>query len=159
MRPVGPLLRELDETDAGSPLSRMTVDERISADFGGTGLTIGKHPIGYRREELRKMGVKCAVDLAGMRDGCWVKVAGWVIVRQRPGTAKGFMFMSLEDETGVANAIVTPDMFDKNRSVLTKHPFLLIEGVLQSKDAVSVKVRRVRPLSFTVSAAAPHDFH
>ena len=140
-------------------MSIMTVDERVSADFSVAGLTIGKHPIGYRRKELKKMGVKCAADLAGMRDGCWVRIAGWVIVRQRPGTAKGFMFMSIEDETGVANAIVTPALFEKNRAALTQHPFLLIEGVLQSQDAISVKVRRVQPLPFTVSGAASHDFH
>jgi error-prone DNA polymerase len=81
-------------------------------------------------------------------------------VRQRPGTAKGFVFLTLEDETGVTNIIITPQLFDKNRLTLVDHPFLLIEGTLQNQDrVVSVKARRIRPLSFKVSAPASHDFH
>jgi error-prone DNA polymerase len=89
-----------------------------------------------------------------------VRVGGWVIVRQRPGTAKGFVFLTLEDETGVSNIIITPQLFDKNRLVLVDHPFLLIDGMLQNQDnVVSVKARRVQPLSFKVAAAPSHDFH
>ena len=80
-------------------------------------------------------------------------------MRQRPGTAKGFLFLSLEDETGVANIIVTPDLFDSNRAAIDC-PFLLIEGVLQNQDnTISVKARRIQPLHFTAAAAASHDFH
>ena len=87
-----------------------------------------------------------------MRNGSAVRVAGWVIVRQRPGTAKGFVFLTLEDETGVANIIITPQLFNKNRLVLVDHPFLLIEGTLQNQDhVISVKAKRVRPLSFKVA--------
>ena len=95
-----------------------------------------------------------------MRNGSLVRVAGWVIVRQRPGTAKGFVFLTLEDETGVSNVIITPQLFEKNRLVLVDHPFLLIEGTLQNQDkVVSVKAKRVKPLSFEVAAAPSHDFH
>jgi error-prone DNA polymerase len=95
-----------------------------------------------------------------MRNGSAVRVAGWVIVRQRPGTAKGFVFLTLEDETGVANIIITPQLFDKNRLVLVDHPFLLIDGTLQNQDnVVSVKAKRVKPLSFKVAASVSHDFH
>jgi len=138
----------------------MTIEERVNADFRGTGLTIGKHPMAYRREELNKLGVKRAIDLRDIRNGVWVRVAGWVIVRQRPGTAKGFLFLSMEDETGVANVIVTPDIFDRNRLVLVSQPLLLIDGVLQNQDnVIHVRARRIQPLSYAMTAAASHDFH
>jgi error-prone DNA polymerase len=81
-----------------------------------------------------------------------------VICRQRPGTAKGFLFLSLEDETGIANAIVTPDLFDANRAVLVSEPFIIVDGTLQHQDGVvSVKVRSVEPCPR--GAAVPsHDF-
>ena len=132
----------------------------MDADFRGTGLTIGRHPVGYHREELNKLGASRAIDLYQMLAGALVRVAGWVIVRQRPGTAKGFVFLTLEDETGVCNAIIAPQLFDKNRLVLVNCPFLLIEGTLQNQDKVfSVKAKRVKPLSFKVAAAPSHDFH
>jgi len=145
---------------AQSPLRPMTIEERVNADFRGTGVTIGKHPLAYRREELNKLGVKRAIDLHQIRNGFWVRVAGWVIVRQRPGTAKGFMFLSMEDETGIANIIVTPDIFDRNRAVLVNQPLLLIEGPLQNQDnVIHVRARRIESLSYAIAAAASHDFH
>lgn len=138
----------------------MTVPERMDADFRGTGLTIGRHPVAHYRTELNKLGVARAIDIREMKNGCAVRVAGWIIVRQRPGTAKGFMFLSMEDETGVANVIVTPQLFDKYRRALVDHPFLLIEGKLQNQDnVVSVKAKRVRPLSFKIAALPSHNFH
>jgi len=89
-----------------------------------------------------------------------VRVAGWVIVRQRPGTAKGFVFLSLEDETGIANVIVTPQLFEQNRLALVDYPFLLIEGVLQHQDnVISVKAKRVEPLQIKLESVGSHDFH
>ncbi|HSO76810.1 MAG TPA: OB-fold nucleic acid binding domain-containing protein, partial [Blastocatellia bacterium] len=173
-RPAGPLLRDQKETDAfdanpqsairnpqspvtqssilspTSPLDQMTIEERLTADYRGTGLTIGRHPMAYRREELSKLGVTRAIDLREIRNGRPVTVAGWIIVRQRPGTAKGFMFLSMEDETGIANIIVTPQVFDRNRAVLVSYPLLLIDGVLQNQDnVIHVKAGRIRPLDFT----------
>jgi len=159
-QPVGPLFRSLHEADASSPLLPMTLPERIDADFRGTGLTIGRHPVALFRGELNKLGVTRAIDIRELRNGLGIRVAGWVIVRQRPGTAKGFFFLTVEDETGVANVIVTPQLFDRHRLVLVEHPFLLIEGALQHQDnVVSVKARNVRPLSFQVAATPSHDFH
>ena len=104
----------------------------------------------YRREELNKLGVTRAIDLSEIRNGRQATVAGWIIVRQRPGTAKGFMFLTMEDETGIANIIVTPSVFDRNRAVLVNYPLLLINGVLQNQDGViHVKAGRIRPLDFT----------
>jgi error-prone DNA polymerase len=114
----------------------------------------------YHRAELDKIKTLRAIDLHDVRNGRPVRVAGVVIVRQRPGTAKGFMFISLEDETGIANIIVTPNDFDSNRAAIDA-PFLLIDGVLQNQDnTISVKARRIKALQFTNTAtAASHDFH
>ena len=159
-RPAGELYEELHEQDGNSPLTPMTRPERMDADFRGTGLTIGRHPVAYHRPQLNTLGASRAIDIQHVPDGTRIKVGGWVIVRQRPGTAKGFVFLTLEDETGVANIIITPQLFDKNRLVLVDHPFLLIEGTLQNQDnVVSVKAKRIHPLSFTVAAAPSHDFH
>ena len=160
-RAAGKLYEELAEQDGHSPLLPMTIPERMDADFRGTGLTIGKHPVAYHRAELKKLDALRAIDIRKLRNGTFVRVAGWVIVRQRPGTAKGFMFLTLEDETGVSNIIVTPQLFDQYRIELVDHPFLLIEGALQNQDnVISVKASHVQPLSFQIAAAAPsHDFH
>ncbi len=93
-------------------------------------------------------------------DGRFTRIAGCVIARQRPGTAKGFLFLSLEDETGIANAIVTPDVYERNRTLLTSGKFLMIEGPLQNQDnVISVKARRVHSLSVTAAETESHDFH
>jgi error-prone DNA polymerase len=158
-RAAGPLYETVEESD-GSPLVPMTLSERLNADLRGTGMTIGRHPMAHQRGWLDTMNVARASELKNMRNGMPVRVAGWVIVRQRPGTAKGFMFLSLEDETGIANVIVTPQLFEKNRLVLVDYPFLLIEGPLQHQDnVVSVKARRVEPLHITMTSAGSHDFH
>jgi error-prone DNA polymerase len=159
-RPAGELYEELHEMDGNSPLAAMTRPERMDADFRGTGLTIGRHPVAYHRAELNKLGACRAIDMQQMRDGSSISVGGWVIVRQRPGTAKGFVFLTMEDETGVANVIITPQLFDKYRLVLVDHPFLLIKGKLQNQDKViSVKAKSVRALSFKVAGTPSHDFH
>ncbi len=159
-RPAGELYEELHEQDGNSPLMPMTRPERMDADFRGTGLTIGRHPVAYRRAELSELGASRTIDLQQLRDGSAVKVGGWVIVRQRPGTAKGFVFLTMEDETGVANIIITPQLFDKYRLVVVDEPFLLISGALQNQDnVVSVKAKTIRALSFQVAAVASHDFH
>jgi len=159
-RPAGELYEELHEQDSNSPLLPMTRPERMDADFRGTGLTIGRHPVAYRRAELTELGAWRAIDLQQLPDGSAVKIGGWVIVRQRPGTAKGFVFLTMEDETGVANIIITPQLFDKYRLVVVDEPFLLISGTLQNQDnVISVKAKTIRALSFQVAAVASHDFH
>src|SRR5437667_8707317 len=138
----------------------MTLNERLNADLHGTGMTIGRHPMAHQRAWLDTLKVVRSVDLKNLRNGMWVRVAGWVIVRQRPGTAKGFVFLSLEDETGIANVIVTPQLFENNRLALVEFPFLLIEGALQHQDnVVSVKARRIEPLQMQVESPGSHDFH
>ncbi|MBI1791793.1 MAG: error-prone DNA polymerase [Acidobacteria bacterium] len=156
-RPAGPLLEQVTAPPA-PVLPPMTGRERLAADFRGVGLTVGRHPMAHRRAQLPG-GVLRAADLRQVPTNRWVRVAGCVIVRQRPGTAKGFVFLSLEDETGIANIIVEPATFERHRAALTGEPFLLIDGVLQNQDGVvSVKARRVRPLEWG-AAASSHDFH
>jgi error-prone DNA polymerase len=158
-RDGGPLYEKLEE-DGGSPLVPMTLNERLNADLRGTGITIGRHPMAHQRAWLDTMNVTRAGDLKSIRNGKRVKVAGWVIVRQRPGTAKGFVFLSLEDESGIANIIVTPQLFETNRLALVNYPFLLIDGVLQHQDnVVSVKARRIGPLQIKIESPGSHDFH
>jgi error-prone DNA polymerase len=158
-RDPGPLYESIEE-DGTSPLAAMTLNERLNADLRGTGITIGRHPMAHQRAWLDTMNVARAIDLKGMNNGQWVRVAGWVIVRQRPGTAKGFVFLSMEDETGIANVIVTPQLFEKNRLALVDYPFLLIEGVLQHQDnVISVKARSVKPLQMKIQSPGSHDFH
>ena len=176
-RHAGPLLEECEEarSDAegsssdlldapveahDSPLLPMTAEERLVADFRGTGMTVGPHPMAYHRRELQKEGIRSARELHNLPDGTPVRIAGSVIARQRPGTAKGFVFLSLEDETGIANAIITPQLFERSHVVVVHQQFLLIEGRLQNQEnVVSVKAESVRPLNITQAETASHDFH
>jgi error-prone DNA polymerase len=157
--PVGPLLEDLEETGGKSPLTPMNTEERLWADYRGTGLTVGKHPMAYRRAEMQALGVIPAMHLARIPNGRLVRIAGSVIVRQRPGTAKGFVFLSLEDETGIMNAIVTPGTFDRYKFEVLGERFLIIDGALQNLDGViSVKAEHIEALS-AGAAAESHDFH
>jgi len=142
-----------------SPLPSMDAGERLHADYAGMGLTIGPHPMALRRDELALRGVLRAVDLPHARDGRRVRVAGMVITRQRPGTAKGFVFLTLEDETGISNVIIRPDLFDRDRLMVIRQPFLIVDGVLQHQDGVlSVRAERLEGLAGGASVDA-HDFY
>jgi error-prone DNA polymerase len=160
VRLSGPLLDDLSEPDASSPLRPMNAEERLVADFRGTGLTVGPHPMAYHRERMQAIGIRRASELSHIPNGQHLRIGGCVIARQRPGTAKGFVFLSLEDETGVANAIIHPDLFQKNRLLLSSEQFLLIEGILQNQDhVISVKAERVFPLNVTRAPTTSHDFY
>jgi error-prone DNA polymerase len=168
VRPAGELFEDSDqepgagdrELSAGSaPLRPMTSAERVIADYDGTGLTIGPHPMALRRRELALRGVLRAIDLPQARNGRRVRVAGSVITRQRPGTAKGFVFLTLEDETGISNVIVEPHVFSGQRRAIVGEPFVIVEGVLQLQDGVtSVRAERVVPLTGRGPAVESHDF-
>ena len=169
VRFAGPLLDAIPESDTASPLAPMTPEERLVADFHGTGLTVGPHPMAYRRTALRRAQVLSAQELTQVVHGRYVRTAGCVIARQRPGTAKGFVFLSLEDETGISNAIISPDVMEQNRILIQSEKFLLLEGVLQNQEGViSVKVDRLAPMreayaaetvDVTDAEVRSHDFH
>ncbi|MGH7310070.1 MAG: LAGLIDADG family homing endonuclease [Candidatus Rokuibacteriota bacterium] len=159
-RPVLPgLLVDAEPPADPSPLCEMSIAERLDEDYAGTGITLGPHPLALLRSALARQGVARAGDLARLGHGRPVRVAGSVIVRQRPGTAKGFVFLSLEDETGIANVIVTPQLFDRQRLALVAAPYLVVDGVVQMQDGVvSVRARRIRPLPGPGRAVPSHDF-
>jgi error-prone DNA polymerase len=181
VRPVGELFRpEVDNPEAcpstssgrpelvegrgpkpeACPLSAMNAEERLVADYAGTHMTIGPHPMAMRRSELAMRGVLRASDLPRAPNGRRIRVAGTVITRQRPGTAKGFVFLTLEDETGIANIIVRPDLFARERFKILEEPFLLVDGVLQNQEGVtSVKAERVHGLGGVRIDIDSHDFH
>jgi error-prone DNA polymerase len=145
-------------TGSSLPLARMNAFERLGADFSGTGVTTGSHPMALIRQQLP--GVTLASDLPHVRNGKRVHIAGMVICRQRPGTAKGFVFISLEDETGVSNAIVGPQLFEQRRLTITQEPFLSIQGKVQNtRNTTLVQACRIDPLPYeTLGAPASHDF-
>jgi error-prone DNA polymerase len=169
VRPAGELFEERASTidhrpsaieqPSSSPLKPMTVPERLLADYAGTSLTIGPHPMSLRRTELALRGVLRASELPAGRHGRRVRVAGAVITRQRPGTAKGFVFLTLEDETGIANIIVRPDLFSEQRATIIGEPYLLVEGTLQIQEGVtSVKAERLHSLGGNSPQMDSHDF-
>jgi len=173
-RPAGPLLDELREEEPAAsqprhspdhsllhqPLQQMTIEERLVADFSGTGVTVGRHPMAFHRAELKQMGIIAACELARFPHGRATRIAGCVIARQRPGTAKGFVFLSIEDETGIANAIITPAVYEQFKHAVVYEKFLLIEGELQNQEnVISVKAHAIRALEISKAEVRSHDFH
>jgi len=162
--PEGPLLRAnsklLREPSNDFSLKMMTTTERMIADYSGTGLTIGRHPMSYRREQLQRSGVVSAMELRNIQDGTFVRTAGCIIARQRPGTAMGFIFLSMEDETGIANVIVAPDVYERYRSIVIRSKFIRADGPLQSQEGViHVKATWLAELSEDGLDVRSHDFH
>jgi error-prone DNA polymerase len=156
-KPAGVLLEDLPDPEP-SPLPEMTPVEETRADYGGTQLTLGPHPLSHVRPLLKRRGVVAAADLGHWRNGDRVRTAGSVIVRQRPGTAKGLLFLTLEDETGMSQAVVSPDLLQKHRQLIVGSPGLVVEGVLQKRDGtLSVRGERFWSLKEMVSVPS-HDF-
>ena len=155
------LLAGAEPAPGAAPLPAMTPIEETAADYASTGVTTGPHLMAHLRSRLKARGVLSAAELAGAAHGSTVRVAGVVIVRQRPGTAKGFLFLTLEDETGIASAIVIPDVFQRHRALLHRAKILMVEGVLQKVDGV-INVRGQRFAELRLNAATiprSHDFH
>jgi error-prone DNA polymerase len=160
VRKRGPLLEGIEEFDGESPLSRMSTEERLVSDFHGTGLTTGPHPMAYERDNIRRMGIHSAIEMKNLPDGNEAAVAGCVITRQRPGTAKGLIFMTLEDETGTARVIVKPDFYEKNRLTVLYEKFVQVSGIVQNRDGVvNIIAKRIGPLAVSAAETSSHDFH
>jgi error-prone DNA polymerase len=156
-RPAGPLLDGQGDPEP-SPLPEMTPAEETLADYGTVQMTLGPHPLSYMREALQRHGVVTAAGLARCQNGDRVKTAGSVIVRQRPGTAKGLLFLTLEDETGMSQAIVSPDLLQEQRKLIVGTPGLAVEGIVQKRDGtISVKAERFWALRDLVKVPS-HDF-
>ncbi|MGP0076006.1 MAG: DNA polymerase III subunit alpha [Bryobacteraceae bacterium] len=161
LRPTGPLFANSQQPIANStPLAAMSASERLNSDFRGTHLTIGKHPMAFHREKMDALGVTPAAQLKFVRNGHQVRTAGCIICRQRPGTAKGLLFLSIEDETGVSNAVVMPDVFDRERKTILNNSYLVIDGEMQNIDNVyTVRAEHFEPLHVAEEAVPSHDFH
>ncbi len=167
IRPAGPLLDESTRGRRGarsaaaaglSPLPEMTAYEATLADYAGTGLTIGPHPLTHLRAALDRHRVLPTAELPRAGHGERVRTGGAVIVRQRPGTAKGVLFLTLEDETGMAQAIVSPELMRRHRETIVGTAGLVVEGRIQKRDGtLSVKADRFWRLT-DLAAAPSHDF-
>jgi error-prone DNA polymerase len=161
VRPVGPLFASQEEERdlPPSPLPEMSPLEETAADYGRTGITTGPHLMAHFREQLRAEGIATAAEVAAARDGERIAGAGVVIVRQHPATAKGFVFLAIEDETGMYQAILRPDLFEANRPLVVSAPALVVEGRVQKQEGtLSLRVDAVRPLSVGVGRRTSHDF-
>ena len=144
-----------------APVPALTPVELTEADFRVTGLSPAGHPLRHLRKALDARGVVRAADLARHHDGTWLTVAGIVICRQRPATAKGFCFVTLEDETGLANVVITPTLFEQHRRLVVRSPLLMVEGMLQEEQGVlNVRGRRFAALGQEAGAVfvTSHDF-
>jgi error-prone DNA polymerase len=154
------LLARARQRPSQSKLPAMGQLDETLADYAATGVTRGPHLMTYLRERLKARGILSADDLTRAKHESWVKTAGVVIVRQRPGTAKGFLFITLEDETGISNLIVTPDLFQRHRVLLRNAGILLAEGVLQQVDGVTaIRARRFAEIRLPGAIPPSHDFH
>jgi error-prone DNA polymerase len=164
-RPRGALFGQpgMDETDEEAapekaPLLEMSLPERLHTDVVGTTLTIGPHPMALHRDALSARGIRRAQDLARLREGVRVTVAGAVICRQRPGTAKGFVFLTLEDETGLVNVTIRPDLFESHATTIVTSDVLEIEGALQTVGGISVRAATVRRPELSVVHTPARNF-
>jgi error-prone DNA polymerase len=153
-----PLLARADPEPEDSPLPEMSPVEETLADYAKSGVTTGVHLMAHLREELDARGILSAAALRSVPDGRFVRAAGHVIVRQRPGSAKGFCFLTLEDETGTANAVLTPDFFQRFRSALHGASILEVAGPIQNVEGViHVRVRELCPLITGSELPQSHD--
>jgi error-prone DNA polymerase len=161
IRPSGPLFSDnRPPATNNQPLQAMSASERLNSDFRQTHLTIGKHPMAFHREKLDALGVTPAAQLKFVHNGRVVRIAGCIICRQRPGTAKGLLFLSIEDETGVSNAVVMPDVFDRERKTILNNSYIVIDGEMQNIDNVyTVRAAHFEPLHVAEEAVPSHDFH
>jgi error-prone DNA polymerase len=158
--PPGPLFEGVFDMDPSSPLRRMDIQERVEADYRGTGLTVGPHLLAYRRQELKELNVISALDLTKLRNGLATMVAGQVIACQRPGTAKGIMFMTLEDETGISRAIIHPEIYDKDPMAVLENSFVIVAGVVQNREKViHIQAENIIPLNVGPIQLPGHYFH
>jgi error-prone DNA polymerase len=142
-----------------APLEEMSPLEETLADYRASGISTGPHVMAHLRAALAARGVLPARALRDAPDGRVVRTAGHVIVRQRPGSAKGFCFLTLEDETGTANAVLTPKVFQRFRAPLHAAPIVEIAGPVQNVDGVvHVRVRELRPLPLGEALPESHDY-
>lgn len=158
LRPKGTLFDQATKTEETDPhfLSRLEGVDLVAADLKKTGISIGRHPMSFVRERLNTLGILTAEQTRNLRRGDVVSVAGAVIIRQRPMTAKNVVFVTLEDETGFSNFVVMPDVFESYRAVINRNDFLIIRGVFEERGML--KALYFTPLSGISTEVVSHDF-
>jgi error-prone DNA polymerase len=151
------LTRGLAQFHPDTPfITRMEGLELIDADLRKTGISIGKHPVAFFREELNRRGILSAHQTLDLKKNQVVSVAGAVIIRQRPMTAKDVVFITLEDETGFSNFVVMPDTFEKYRAVINTNDFLIIRGIFEERGML--KAIHFTPLKEITTEVVSHNF-
>jgi len=155
-RPTGPLFQDIPDHDPTSILLRMTDMEKLITDHHISGFTIGRHAMAYRREDLNRMNLSTLYDARNGNAGEFVKTAGEVTVTQRPGTAKGIMFMTLHDETGYCDVVIKPAVYRQYQTLIKKSRFLRVQGKLQKVE--NAKERGAFVVSINASQFFPLDF-
>ena len=157
IQPAGELFANIEEKQEVPPfINQMSKWQLMETDLMTTGITIGKHPMAFLREELAKHGVIAAYQTMHLKKRDLVTVAGAVIVRQRPSTAKDVVFITMEDETGYSNFIVMPDVFERFRSVIVSSDFMLIRG--KAEEGGMIKALFFEPINAFISKIQSHDF-
>jgi error-prone DNA polymerase len=135
-------------TEENILLPQMSASEQVVQDYAATSLSLKAHPVSFVREKLQLLHILSTKELVNGINGDWVKVAGLVLVRQRPGTAKGVCFITIEDETGFANLVVFQKLFDEYRKPILQSRLLMVEGVLQREgEVIHVIVKHCYDLS------------
>ncbi len=143
-----PLLAAMGVSEAPVELPTMNLPQNVAEDYRTTSLSLKAHPVSFFRSTLQNLGAIPASALPRMRDRKLVSVGGLVLVRQRPGTAKGVVFLTLEDETGIANIVVWKDAFDAHRRTVMTSSFLVVHGQIQSEsDVIHIVARKFTDLS------------
>ncbi len=159
---VGGLERDMTIDEPAVVLPRMHQVEEAAADLWGLGLSTKYHAMQFYREQLKAARIYCAADLERLPNRLVAKIAGIVTTRQRPGTAKGFVFTTMEDETGLMNVIIRPDIYQKYRPIARDEPAVIVEGVLQKDDGrVNILARRFWKLDLDrlAKGLTSRDFH
>src|SRR6185369_16519673 len=157
-----PLLAGLADDEPEAKLPAMPLVEQVFADYRTSGLSLKAHPISFFREHLNKMRVTPAGELNQTRDGRHLRVAGIVLLRQRPGTAKGITFATIEDETGLANLVIRPEIWARYYQVARRSAAWIAHGCLENKEGViHLVVNRLDDLSHLLGElkTKSRDFH
>jgi error-prone DNA polymerase len=139
-------------------LKPMTGGGEVVQDYRNVGLTLRCHPLAFLREDLRARKIVTCAEAMATRDGKWCEAAGLVLVRQRPGSAKGVMFITLEDESGIANLVVWTDVFERNRRTVMAASMMAVRGRIQREgEVVHLVVHRLTDLSAELASVGGRD--
>jgi error-prone DNA polymerase len=139
-------------------LRPMTAGGEVVEDHGHVGLTLRSHPVSFLRAELSGKRIVTCAEAMQARDGCWLETAGLVLVRQRPGSAKGVMFIAIEDETGIANLVIWPSLFEKQRRIILSAGMIAVHGRIQREgEVVHLVARHLTDLSSALASVGDRD--